>query len=119
MLQAVGVISLAATLVTAWRAPIVPPPAPGPGEAPRTPGPIVVAPGKDGAPSVEVHFIAERVLVHTTTDRSGVPANGIIAVLDPGLLLVDTGWTEPQTEAILRWGEERLKRPWIGAVITH
>ena len=38
---------------------------------------------------------------------------------DGGLLLVDTAWTEAQTEAILQWGDERLHRPWIGAVITH
>src|SRR4029077_9071366 len=35
------------------------------------------------------------------------------------LLLVDTGWTEAQTEEILKWGDAQLKRPWIGAVITH
>ena len=36
-----------------------------------------------------------------------------------GLLLVDTAWTEAQTEAILKWGHDELKRPWIGAVLTH
>ena len=38
---------------------------------------------------------------------------------DGGLLLVDTAWTEAQTDAILQWGDEHLHRPWIGAVITH
>jgi metallo-beta-lactamase class B len=57
--------------------------------------------------------------IHTTRDTNGVPANGLIAALPAGLLLVDTGWNEAQTNAILKWGDDTLKRPWIGAVITH
>jgi metallo-beta-lactamase class B len=48
-----------------------------------------------------------------------MPSNGLVAVTDAGLLLVDTAWSEEQTDAILRWGTERFARPWIGAVITH
>ena len=36
-----------------------------------------------------------------------------------GLLLVDTAWTEAETEAVLAWGLQRFHQPWIGAVITH
>ena len=34
-------------------------------------------------------------------------------------MLVDTAWTDAQTEAILAWGDGRFHQPWIGAVITH
>ena len=34
-------------------------------------------------------------------------------------MLVDTAWTDAQTEALLDWGQTHFKRPWLGAVITH
>jgi metallo-beta-lactamase class B len=61
----------------------------------------------------------DRFIVHRTTDARAIPSNGLIAVTEHGLLLVDTAWTEEQTEVILRWGQERFGLPWIGAVITH
>src|SRR5262249_36570253 len=69
--------------------------------------------------SVAIDFIDEKLVVHRSRDAHGVSANGLIAVTPGGLLLVDTGWTEPQTEAILSWGQQNLKLGWIGAVITH
>src|SRR5262249_9581159 len=54
-----------------------------------------------------------------STDAQAIPSNGLIAVTERGLLLVDTAWTESQTEAVLAWGDRTLRRPWIGAVITH
>ncbi len=64
-------------------------------------------------------FLNRTTVVHRSTDAQGIPANGLIAITSAGLFLVDTGWTEAQTDAILDWGEQRLKRPWIGAIITH
>jgi metallo-beta-lactamase class B len=81
--------------------------------------PIVLMPGTNGANRVELQPLETRMVVHRSTDAKGVPSNGLIAITDRGLLLIDTAWTPAETEAILRWGDERLKEPWIGAVITH
>src|SRR3569623_1077228 len=58
-------------------------------------------------------------IVHRSTDEQGIPSYGLIAVTAHGLLLVDTAWTEAETEAVLKWGEARLGQPWVGAIITH
>jgi metallo-beta-lactamase class B len=79
--------------------------------------PIVNA--RDGTRAFEITVVDSTAVVHTSTNAQGIPSNGLIAVLEKGLLLVDTAWTDAQTEAILDWGDRRLGRPWIGAVITH
>lgn len=81
--------------------------------------PIVLVPGSNGANRVELVPLNARMVVHRTTDARSIPSNGLIAITERGLMLIDTAWTPSQTEAILRWGDERLKQPWIGAVITH
>ncbi|HEY7372738.1 MAG TPA: TonB family protein [Polyangia bacterium] len=72
-----------------------------------------------GAGAVEIETITPTLYVHRSTDAKEVPSNGLIAVAAGGLLLVDTAWTEAQTEEILAWGDGYFRRPWIGAVITH
>jgi glyoxylase-like metal-dependent hydrolase (beta-lactamase superfamily II) len=59
------------------------------------------------------------VFVHSSTDGGSVSSNGLVVVTESGLLLVDTAWTDAQTEAVLAWGDGRFHRAWIGAVITH
>jgi len=81
--------------------------------------PIVLMAGSTGVNRVELQPLGTTMFVHRSTDANGVPSNGLVAMTETGLLLVDTAWTPAQTEAILRWGDQRLKRPWIGAVITH
>src|SRR3954466_517286 len=72
--------------------------------------PIVLMPGTNGANRVEVQSVAPRMGVHRSTDANGVPSNGLVAITDRGVLLIDTAWTPAQTKAILRWGDEQLKR---------
>jgi metallo-beta-lactamase class B len=81
--------------------------------------PIELVEGSNGANRVELQPVRARMVVHRSTDARAIPSNGLIAITEHGLLLIDTAWTPSQTEAILRWGDERLKQPWIGAVITH
>jgi metallo-beta-lactamase class B len=81
--------------------------------------PIVLLAGTAGQNRVELEPIGSQIIVHRSTDAAGIPANGLIVITDRGLLLVDTGWTEAQTAAILRWGDDRRKQPWVGALITH
>ena len=74
---------------------------------------------QDGTGAFDITVLETSAIVHRSVNAQGIPSNGLIAVTDRGLLLVDTAWTEAQTEAILAWGAARLGRPWIGAVITH
>jgi metallo-beta-lactamase class B len=80
---------------------------------------ISVISGTRGAGAVDVLVLDSRTLVHRSTNAQGVPSNGLIAVTAGGLLLVDTAWTDAETDALLQWGQARFKRPWVGAVITH
>jgi metallo-beta-lactamase class B len=75
--------------------------------------------GKKGAGAVEIEALAPALFVHRSTNAQAIPSNGLVAVTERGLLLVDTSWTDAQTEAVLAWGDRDLGRPWIGAVITH
>jgi glyoxylase-like metal-dependent hydrolase (beta-lactamase superfamily II) len=101
-------------------APAAAPPGPRPAATLAPPPVTLLAAGKNGAGALDIEWLHDRVLVHRSGDAAGVPSNGLIAITDNGgLLLIDTAWTEEQTDAILRFGRDRLKRPWIGAVITH
>ena len=64
-----------------------------------------------GSGTVDVTVLDSQMLVHRSTNAQGIPSNGLIAVTERGLLLVDTAWTEPETEALLKWGDQRLGAP--------
>jgi metallo-beta-lactamase class B len=83
------------------------------------PEPTVLVAGTKGAGEVVVEWIDPAIVVHRTTDAQGVPSNGLVAVTDAGLVLIDTAWTDAETETVLRWGETTLHRPWVGAIVTH
>ena len=69
--------------------------------------------------AVELESVGAASVVHRSFDVQRGWSNGLIWVSEEGLLLVDTAWTDAQTEAILSWGEKRLGKQWIGAVVTH
>jgi metallo-beta-lactamase class B len=75
--------------------------------------------GTNGAGAVEIEAFDSTLFVHRSSDADAVPSNGLVAVTERGLLLVDTAWTDAETEAVLAWGAQRFHLPWIGAVITH
>jgi len=83
------------------------------------PAPIPILGALNAAGAVEIDRFDDNLLIHQSQDANGVPANGLIFRTERGLILIDTGWTETQTEAILIWGEQKLGRRWMGAVITH
>jgi len=83
------------------------------------PAPIPIRGALNAPGSVEIHGVNYNLLIHQSQDANGIPANGMIFRTERGLILIDTGWTETQTEAILIWGEQKLGRRWMGAVITH
>jgi metallo-beta-lactamase class B len=63
--------------------------------------------------------LGDRLFVHRSTNAQGIPSNGLVAVTDEGLILIDTAWTDAQTGELLAWGARRLGKRWVGAVITH
>jgi metallo-beta-lactamase class B len=81
--------------------------------------PIQVLGALNAAGAVQIVAFDDKLLIHQSQDANGIPANGLIFRTERGLILIDTGWTETQTEAILIWGEQKLGRRWMGAVITH
>ncbi|MXO90536.1 subclass B1 metallo-beta-lactamase [Pontixanthobacter aquaemixtae] len=72
---------------------------------------------------ITLQQIAPTVWQHTSyLDLPGfgaVASNGLIIVDGDRSVLVDTAWTVQQTEVILRWTEQELKRPIRAAVVTH
>jgi metallo-beta-lactamase class B len=57
--------------------------------------------------------------VHTSIDTQSVPANGLIARVKDGLLLVDTTWSDDMAERLLSWAEENLADHVVKAIVTH
>lgn len=73
----------------------------------------------------EVSFtrLAEGVWMHTSyLDLMGfgpTPSNGLLVENGDHTILVDTAWSDSQTEQILRWAEQVLTKPVRTAVVTH
>lgn len=85
----------------------------GAGEAARAPaGPVSL--GDD----LTVRPLRDGFWLHVSLWQ-GIPANGVLAPLSGGgLLLVDTPWTPDQTERLVAWAEANLG-PVRDAVVTH
>ncbi|MGB7374860.1 subclass B1 metallo-beta-lactamase [Pontixanthobacter sp.] len=48
-----------------------------------------------------------------------IPTNGLVVADGETSLLVDTAWTDQQTEAIIGWARAALNKPIRAAVVTH
>ncbi len=70
-------------------------------------------------PDLEVHRLRPGYWVHVSRDPQGIPANGMLVRTRRGLLLVDTGWSESQTERLLAWGRKALGGRVREAIVTH
>jgi metallo-beta-lactamase class B len=75
------------------------------------------------AKDVWVSKVAPGLWIHTTTkvypDGTIYPANGMVLETRRGSILVDTGWTESQTDTLLSWARHQLGKPLLRAVVTH
>lgn len=73
--------------------------------------------------NVEVRELADGVWLHTSYEHMPefglVLSNGLLVRIDRGLLLVDTAWTDAQTEQIAQWAEANLNASITAAVVTH
>ncbi len=70
-------------------------------------------------PDLEVTRLRPTVWLHVSKDGQGTAANGLVVRTRKGLLLVDTGWTEGQTERLVAWAERALGAFFVEAVVTH
>jgi glyoxylase-like metal-dependent hydrolase (beta-lactamase superfamily II) len=81
------------------------------------------APAQEAPSGVSFEALAPGVWLHLSTLEiepwGEVPSYGLVVVRDEGALLVDTAWTDAQTEVILRFAEETLGRPITAGVFTH
>ena len=69
--------------------------------------------------SLLVRQICESFWIHKSTGPGGVQANGLVAELPGGLLIVDFCWNSEQAEDLLNWAEARWEAEWIGGIVTH
>lgn len=67
--------------------------------------------------------IGPKLWMHTSyLDLPGIgpiASNGLLVLREDDAILVDTAWTDPQTEDILRYAAAVLDRPVRTAVVTH
>jgi len=62
--------------------------------------------------------LCDRFYVHITKS-GGVPANGLIAETDHGVILIDTGWDTARTRELLQQVQEQLHKPVLLCIISH
>lgn len=85
----------------------------------------VVATAAEPVPSVElgpdlrVRELGAGYWLHVSFDARGIDANGMIARVEDGLLLVDTTWNDDQAGRLVAWAEKELKAPVRRAIVTH
>jgi metallo-beta-lactamase class B len=82
------------------------------------PGGVVIE-GNAGGGMIDIRPLSETVFAFRAMDDHPESTNGLVTITPQGLLLVDTAWTEAQTEAVLAWAVAQLRRPFVGAVLTH
>jgi metallo-beta-lactamase class B len=68
---------------------------------------------------LEVRALRPGYWLHVSKNGDGIPSNGMIVRTPKGLLLVDTCWTEGQTEQLVAWGERALGAFFVQAIVTH
>jgi hypothetical protein len=68
---------------------------------------------------VRVELIGPALYLYSTVADEGTSAgNGLVAVTDKGMLLVDTPRTNAQAQTLLSWGQHALNRGWMGAILS-
>lgn len=78
--------------------------------------------GTNDSNYVELIKVNNNVWVHTTyTDYNGyrAPANGLVVITSDGLVLIDTPWTNEQTEELINLSKEIFKMDFNIAIVTH
>ncbi|WP_411822308.1 subclass B1 metallo-beta-lactamase [Leptospira sp. 'Mane'] len=72
--------------------------------------------------SVELIRVKENVWIHRTSGIVGgekIPANGLVVVTSKGIALVDTPWTEKQTESLILLLKEKFQKEIRFVIVSH
>ncbi|WP_077845988.1 subclass B1 metallo-beta-lactamase [Clostridium puniceum] len=78
--------------------------------------------GTDDSNFVQLTKINDNVWVHTTYynyNGSRTLSNGLLVITSKGLVLIDTAWTNEQTEELIKLTKEKFKQDITTAIITH
>ncbi|EMR04714.1 subclass B1 metallo-beta-lactamase [Cesiribacter andamanensis] len=73
-------------------------------------------------PELEVQPHSKGVFVHISYQLYGgtpFPSNGLIVVGDTSVLLIDTPWDSLQSEQLVQWVANEIKKPIGYCVVTH
>jgi metallo-beta-lactamase class B len=73
-------------------------------------------------PELEVQPHSKGVYVHISYLLYGgkpFPSNGLVVVGDTSVLLVDTAWDSLQSEQLVAWVAEEIKKPISYCIVTH
>ncbi len=73
-------------------------------------------------PQVELKRINDSIWVHISYfnyNGYSIPSNGIVAVTDAGLILIDTPWTNVQTQELTNLIRQKFGKDIVLAIITH
>ncbi|MDF2519709.1 MAG: Beta-lactamase [Clostridia bacterium] len=82
----------------------------------------VLASGTTDSSYVELTKINESLWVHTSYENyngSRTPSNGMLAVTQEGLILIDTPWNNEQTKELIKLAKEKFNQDIALAIITH
>lgn len=66
------------------------------------------------APGLWVH-----TTLHTLSDGTVFPANGMLLETPRGSVIVDTGWNDAQARVLLDWAGRKLGKSVLEAIVTH
>lgn len=72
--------------------------------------------------TVELTKINDSIWVHTTYEKYEgyrTPSNGLVVVTSDGLVLIDTPWTNEQTQELINLTKRTFKQDFSLAIITH
>lgn len=78
--------------------------------------------GTDDSNFVQLTKINDNVWVHTTyynDEGNRILSNGLLVRTSKGLVLIDTAWTNEQTEELIKLTKENFKQDITTAIITH
>lgn len=74
------------------------------------------------APELEIKPLAKGVYVHISYQLYGgkpFPSNGLVVVGDTSVLLIDTAWDSLQSEQLVAWVAEEIRKPISYCIVTH
>ena len=77
---------------------------------------------QEAPPPLGFRALADHIWLHTSWLKVGqayAPSNGLVVMGDGEVLLIDTAWTEPQTDALLRRIGEVAPGAPITLLVTH